>query len=718
VVDDPPSQARAPGRAEQGGRPGVEDAKAAVAGTPASPARYRVRRAPARPRAVKVLYGEDELATVGRAAARAGLRPSSYVAAAALASAQGAEPPPSQSESRELLTELMQTRAAVRRYGTNLNQIAAAMTRESPSRRCGWWRRSPARSGPRPGSTRPRACWPVGWPELVIGQVLARGFGVRGLLYYLFTEGLAGAKGLESDHTDARVIASWDGRPDSVQPGLGVSGKRDFTELADRLNEPVAALGYSRQELRTIKPVYHLAVAAAKDPETGAPLDRTLTDAEWADIAQEYMDRIGLARREDDLGVRWVAVRHAQDHVHIVATLARQDGRRPRLSNDRYRSMEASRFVEQKYGLVATAATGRTGAARASRGEQRKHRDTTRRRDAQGRPAPAVTDREQLRRQVRVAAAGASGQSQFFDRLRADGLLVRERMSELNPGEVTGYAVALPDRYGTGAAPVFFGGGKLASDLTLPRLQRRWDGRGAAAGAQVGPAAAAARRAASGTAAGSRGRSVRTDRFGLTQLERLRIWKQATLAAARASEHIAASVASDPSGAADAAWAASDFLAAAGRVVEGRKGGPLTEAAQTYDQAARELHGKIPAPTAAGTGLRAAGRLLLAAQVAQPSETEQLLALMAQLSALTDAVTRLREAQDRAGQARAARQAAEALRGVTARYAGPSVSLVGAAASVPSRSSVDGRAAEPDRSYGPGPVQPGQAPSGSRGPRR
>ena len=98
-----------------------------VAGTPGSPVRYRVRRAPARPRAVKVLYGEDELETVARAAARAGLRPSSYVAAAALASARGAVTPTSDNEYRELLTELMQTRAAVRRYGTNLNQIAAAM---------------------------------------------------------------------------------------------------------------------------------------------------------------------------------------------------------------------------------------------------------------------------------------------------------------------------------------------------------------------------------------------------------------------------------------------------------------------------------------------------------------------------------------------------------------------------------------------------------------
>jgi len=316
----------------------------------------------------------------------------------------------------------------------------------------------------------------------VIGQILPRGSGVRGLLYYLFTEGLAGEKGLESDHLDARIVACWDGHPQDLQPPVGPTGHRDFAELAGRLDEPVAALGYSREELRKIKPVYHLAIAAAKDSGTGAPVDRTLSDAEWADIAQEYMHRIGLARRDDDVGVRWVAIRHAEDHVHVVATLARQDGRRPRLDNDRYRSREASQFVEGKYGLVATAANGRAAAPATTRAENRKHQLTCRRRAGEGRPAPPAPDREVLRRQVRTAATGASGQGEFFARLRADGLLVRERMSERNAGEVTGYAVALPDRYGTGAAPVYFGGGKLAPDLTLPRLQRRWDGPGAAAG--------------------------------------------------------------------------------------------------------------------------------------------------------------------------------------------------------------------------------------------
>ena len=550
----------------------------------------------------------------------------------------------------------------------------------------------------------------------MIGQILPRGSAVRGLLYYLFTEGLTGEKGLESDHLNARVVACWDGHPQDLEPPVGPTGSRDFTELAGRLEEPVAALGYSRQELRRIKPVYHLAIAAAKDRDTGAPVDRTLSDEEWADIAQEYMHRIGLARRDDDLGVRWVAIRHAEDHVHVVATLARQDGRRPTLSNDFYRSRAASQFVERKYGLVRTAAAGRTAAPATTRAENRKHREISRRRETEGRSAPAAPDRELLRRQVRTAAAGASNQIEFFARLRADGLLVRQRMSERNPGEVTGYAVALPDRYGTGSPPVYFGGGKLAPDLTLPRLLRRWDGPAAAAGGAVGPAASAARRAAAGPAAGA-GRQVRTDRFGLTEMERLRIWKQATLAAARASEHIVASVAHDPAGAADAAWAASDFLTAAGRVVEGRRGGSLTDAAQTYDQAARELHGKVPVPTSAGSGLRAAGRLLLSAQVAQRSEAKQLLALMAQLSALTDAVTRLREAQDRAGQARAARQAAQALRAATARYAGASVPVAGTAAPGPVPSSTGlagGRAPEPGRLHEPAVARQAPAAGGLR----
>lgn len=81
------------------------------------------------------------------------------------------------------------------------------------------------------------------------------------------------------------------------------------------------------------------------------------------------MDRTGLASAGDDLGARWVAVRHADDHVHIVATLARQDGRRPKLWNDFYRIREACLEAEQRFGLTGTAPADRTAARRPARAE-------------------------------------------------------------------------------------------------------------------------------------------------------------------------------------------------------------------------------------------------------------------------------------------------------------------------------------------------------------
>ena len=61
-------------------------------------------------------------------------------------------------------------------------------------------------------------------------------------------------------------------------------------------------------------------------------------------------------------------------------------------------------------------------------------------------------------------------------------MLVRKRFSARNPGQVTGYAVALPGDTAKDGGPVWYGGGKLAADLTLPKLRRRWTGPGTAPG--------------------------------------------------------------------------------------------------------------------------------------------------------------------------------------------------------------------------------------------
>ena len=61
-----------------------------------------------------------------------------------------------------------------------------------------------------------------------------------------------------------------------------------------------------------------------------------------------------------------------------------------------------------------------------------------------GQPVHGVMARAVLRGRVTAAAEQARDETDFFAQLRESGLLVRLRYSEINPGEVTGYAVAHP----------------------------------------------------------------------------------------------------------------------------------------------------------------------------------------------------------------------------------------------------------------------------------
>ena len=288
------------------------------------------------------------------------------------------------------------------------------------------------------------------------------------------------------------------------------------------------------------------------------------------------MHRTGLAPYgQDDDAVRWIAVRHGADHIHIVAMLARQDGGRPRLSNERYRVREACRAAEERYGLRRTAPGDRTAARRPTCAENEKARRCG------WRETPRVT----LKRAVSTAAAGASREQEFFTRLDGAGVLVRKRLSARNPAEVTGYAVALPGDAAQDGGPVWFGGGKLAADLTLPKLRRRWEP------ARVTP----------------------EDKF--TALERDALWEIAARTAADASAQIRSHTATSPAAAADAAWAAADTMHAAAAALGSRI---LRQAANSYDRAARAPYCRIPTSTPAGNraALEAVQRLWMSAVAA------------------------------------------------------------------------------------------------------
>ncbi|MFC4062774.1 hypothetical protein ACFOWE_31170, partial [Planomonospora corallina] len=75
------------------------------------------------------------------------------------------------------------------------------------------------------------------------------------------------------------------------------------------------------------------------------------------------------------------------------------------------------------------------------------------------------------------AAAAAATEAEFVRRLKGGGVRVRPRYAAGGRGEVVGYAVALE----TTSAPkaLWFDGGRLAADLTLPRLRAGWRDAGA-----------------------------------------------------------------------------------------------------------------------------------------------------------------------------------------------------------------------------------------------
>jgi hypothetical protein len=353
-----------------------------------------------------------------------------------------------------------------------------------------------------------------------------------------------------------------------------------------------------------------------------APEDRMLSDDEWAAIAHDVTNRTGLAPYgQEDEAVRWIAVRHGDDHIHIVAMLARQDGGKPSLSWERYKVRAACIAAEQRYGLRSTAPADRTAARRPTRAENEK---AARRKLEE---APRIT----LRRQVTTAAASANSEQEFFTILGQAGVLVRRRFSAKNPGQVTGYAVALPGDTARDGGPVWYGGGKLAPDLSWPKLRQRWT-----------PARAAPGRA----------------HPNLTAEERNAIWDHAARIAAGAAAQIRTLAGTNPAAAADAAWAASDTLHVAAAMLGSRI---LRQAADAYDRAARAPHGRVPAPSPAGNQLRQAARLLSAFAYLTGDRSLTPVMLITRLAALAEAVAELRDAQQHAAQAAAARIAAERL---------------------------------------------------------
>ncbi|MFC4466119.1 mobilization protein [Streptomyces xiangluensis] len=278
-------------------------------------------------------------------------------------------------------------------------------------------------------------------PKIILGK---GPHATRRTIGYLF------GKGRANEHVDPHLVASWN----DFAPDPGRSPHRDPKDVEDQLvtqlDQPVKMLGDKAPK----HTVWHCPVRAA-------PEDPILTDDQWADIARRIVAAACIAPEGDEEACRWVAVRHADDHIHIAATLVRQDGRRPQRDFDQRAVQREARQIEVDYGLRRLKPGDGTAAKRPTSKEHFKAK----------RLGHDATSREILRLRVRRAIAAAADEAEFFALLEATGVTARLKLGP--SGDALGCNFALPGDTNDEGEPVFYAGSTLAPDLSLPKIRQR-----------------------------------------------------------------------------------------------------------------------------------------------------------------------------------------------------------------------------------------------------
>lgn len=313
---------------------------------------------------------------------------------------------------------------------------------------------------------------------------VVRGDRMGGLMVYL------AGPGRHNEHTEPHLVA---GDPAMMAwHDDNELGRGDALAIARHLDRPRRAFEVEVKGGH----VWHCSLSLRAE-------EGQLTDEKWREVNESFVAKMGF----DDHGgtkasTRWVAVRHGlsgagNDHVHLVVDLVREDGTKASIHNDFQRAQKACRELETERGLQRLESTERD---RASRGFDPAEREADARRRARGRfegarragtekrawasvprqERDALVDAQRradqprwaLARTVRACATASGDEAEFVRRMRRQGVLVRPRYAEGTQDVITGYSVAAkPER---GQRPIWYGGGHLARDLTLPRLRSEW----------------------------------------------------------------------------------------------------------------------------------------------------------------------------------------------------------------------------------------------------
>lgn len=292
-----------------------------------------------------------------------------------------------------------------------------------------------------------------------------------GLMRYLVGPGRA------NEHTNPHVIA---GSRDIVRKWgdwetINVS---QASEIATRLDAYMHETGtFPTGKVRRFNPatgkvewngeieanhVWHCSLSLS-------PEEAALGDEVWGRIASDFMDEMGFTGSDGKAPCRWVAIHHGSaknggDHIHIAATIVREDGTKWSPWYDQRKAQRTCNVLEHRYGLLVVESREHARGSRC---------DSAAAQNAAKRAGASRTDRAVLEERLRAAATAADSEADFVRRARRLGVRLHPRFASGRTDIVVGYSAALHTKEGNHQTR-WWGGGRIARDLTLTQLRTRW----------------------------------------------------------------------------------------------------------------------------------------------------------------------------------------------------------------------------------------------------
>ena len=269
-----------------------------------------------------------------------------------------------------------------------------------------------------------------------------------------FLVNVYGGQELGADRQAVRDVADYLDRP---RQRYGVQTRSRVWRQGED-GSRVAVLGDDGVQRTGDQHVWHCSLSLAEG--------ESLTDEQWGRVADDFAGRMGLTGADGHAPARWVAVHHGEgggghDHLHVAASMVREDGTKWSPYRDFTRAQQACRALEVEWGLVrvggAEHGTATRGATPAELGHQQRN------------DLPVIA-REEVAQRVRAAAVASASEAEWVRRVRADGVVVKPRFAEGTTDVVVGYRAALKGQ----DQLRFYGGGQLGRDLSLPRLRELW----------------------------------------------------------------------------------------------------------------------------------------------------------------------------------------------------------------------------------------------------